>query len=240
VVAAPPVPVAIGAGGGFTNGVVDLAGLPPGSYRFELKVAGPDSAVTRSASFGMTGFETVAHAEAVLESNEWPSNLNEAQLDSAYEPLIYLMSAEEQGVYSSLSVEGKRKWLRQFWSRRDPSAGTPGNEERDRFYSAIAEADRRYREGGASAIPGWRTDRGRVFIKYGAPDEVLERHMQTGVSPYEIWKYTRSRSLKYVFMDLTRFGNYKLIYTDDRREPSRPDWQELLGADGLKDLEQND
>jgi GWxTD domain-containing protein len=240
VVAAPPVPVAIGAGGGFTHGVVDLAGLPPGSYRFELKVAGPDSAVTRSASFGMTGFETVAHAEAVLESNEWPSNLNEAQLDSAYEPLIYLMSAEEQGVYSSLSVEGKRKWLRQFWSRRDPSAGTPGNEERDRFYSAIAEADRRYREGGASAIPGWRTDRGRVFIKYGAPDEVLERHMQTGVSPYEIWKYTRSRSLKYVFMDLTRFGNYKLIYTDDRREPSRPDWQELLGADGLKDLEQND
>ena len=79
---------------------------------------------------------------------------------------------------------------------------------------------------------------GRIFIKYGVPDEVLERHVQAGVSPYEIWKYARNRSLKYVFMDLTRFGNYKLIYTDDRREPSRPDWQDLLGPDGLKDLQQ--
>jgi GWxTD domain-containing protein len=240
VVAAPAVPVSIGAGGGFTNGMVDLAGLPPGHYRFEVTASAPDSQITRSAAFGMTGFETVAQAEAVLESNEWPASLSETQLDSAYEPLIYLMSASEQGVYSSLSVEGKRKWLRQFWARRDPSPGSPRNEERDRFYAAITEADRRYREGGASAIPGWRTDRGRIFIKYGAPDEILERHVQTGVSPYEIWKYTRNRSLKYVFMDLTRFGNYKLIYTDDRREPSRPDWQDLLGADGLKDLEQSD
>ncbi|HSD30330.1 MAG TPA: GWxTD domain-containing protein, partial [Gemmatimonadales bacterium] len=141
-------------------------------------------------------------------------------------------------VYSSLSVEGKRKWLRQFWGRRDPSPGTVRNEERDRFYAAITEADRRFREGGASAIPGWRTDRGRIFIKYGSPDELLERHVQAGASPYEIWKYTRNRNLRYVFMDLTQFGNFKLIYTDDRREPSRPDWQELLGPDGLKDLQQ--
>ena len=98
---------------------------------------------------------------------------------------------------------------------------------------------RRYREGGASAIPGWRTDRGRIFIKYGAPDEILERKVQTGLMPYEIWKYTRQRNLKYVFMDLTRFGNYQLIYTDDRRERSRPDWQELLGVDGLRDLQEN-
>ena len=238
VVAARPVPVAIGAGGGFTHGIVDLAGLPPGQYRFEVTATSPDSQVSRSASFGMTGFETMVQAAAVIESNEWPSNLPETQLDSAYEPLIYLMTADEQGVYSSLSVEGKRKWLRQFWGRRDPSPGTVRNEERERFYASITEADRRFREGGASAIPGWRTDRGRIFIKYGSPDEVLERHVQTGVSPYEIWKYTRNRSLKYVFMDLTRFGNYKLIYTDDRREPSRPDWQDLLGPDGLKDLQQ--
>lgn len=240
IVATAPVPVRIGAGGGFTNGVVDLAGLPPGQYRLEVTAAGPDSQVTRSAPFGMTGFETVSQAAALAESAEWPANHSEPQLDSAYEPLIYLMSAGEQGVYSSLSVEGKRTWLRQFWARRDPSPGTARNEERERYYGAIAEANRRYPEGGASAIPGWRTDRGRIFIKYGPPDEVVERRMQQGISPYEIWKYSRSRSLKYVFMDLTRFGNYRLIYTDDRRETSRPDWPDLLGPDGIKDLEQND
>jgi len=240
VVAAAPVPVAIGAGGGFANGVLDLAGLPPGRYRFEVAAAGPDSQVVRSATFGMTGFETIAEAAAIVNaSGAWPEELSEAQLDSAYEPLVYLMTAEEQGLYSGLSVDGKRKWLQQFWARRDPTPGTTRNEDRERFYAAIVESDRRYREGGASAIPGWRTDRGRIFIKYGAPDEILERKVATGAMPYEIWKYTRQRSLKYVFMDLTRFGNYQLIYTDDRRERSRPDWQELLGADGLKDLQEN-
>lgn len=232
-------PIAVGAGGGFTDGVLDLAGLPPGRYRLEVTATGPDSQVTRNASFGMTGFESVAQAEAVMAAAAWPATLSEAELDEAYGPLVYVMTASEQGMFSSLSVEGKRTWLRQFWARRDPSPGTPRNEERERFYAAITEANRRYREGGASAIPGWNTDRGRIFIKYGAPDEVFQRKVQQGRQPYEIWKYTRSRSLQYVFMDLTQFGNYTLIFTNDVRERSRPDWQNLLGEDGLRDLEQN-
>ena len=239
VVAIAPSVTAIGAGGGFTTGVLDLAGLPPGHYRLEVNATGPDSQVTRSGSFGMTGFETVAQATAMVEAGAWPAGLTEPELDEAYAPLVYLMTASEQGVYSSLSMEGKRSWLRQFWTRRDPSPGTARNEDRERFYGAIAEANRRYREGGASAIPGWNTDRGRIFIKYGAPDEVYQRKVQQGRQPYEIWKYTRTRSLRYVFMDLTQFGNYTLIYTNDTRERSRPDWQELLGPDGLRDLEQN-
>lgn len=239
VIATAPSQAAVGAGFAVTDGVVDLAGLPVGHYRFEVQVVGPDSTVTRSAAFGMTGFEAAASAEAVVAMNAWPGALSEAQLDSAYEPLIYLMSSDEQGVYSSLTVDGKRKWLRQFWARRDPTPGTERNEDRDRFYAAITEADRRFREGGASAIPGWRTDRGRIFVKYGPPDEVVERKVLAGVSPYEIWKYTRQRNLRYVFMDLTRFGNYKLIYTDDRREPSRPDWMDLMGTEGMKDFQQN-
>lgn len=239
VVAISPVGVSVGAGGGFTNGVVDLAGLPPGHYHLEVTATGPDSQVTRSASFGMTGFETVAQAAAVMEAAAWPASLSEAELDEAYGPLSYLMTSSEQGVYSSLSVEGKRAWLRQFWARRDPSSGTTRNEDRERFYAAITEANRRYREGGASAIPGWNTDRGRIFIKYGTPDEIYQRKVQQGRQPYEIWKYTRTRSLRYVFMDLTQFGNYTLIYTNDVREKSRPDWQELLGPDGLRDVEQN-
>lgn len=239
VVAIAPSAVSMPAEGGFTNGVVDLAGLPPGHYRLELTATGPDSQVTRSAPFGMTGFESVAQAAAIMEAAAWPAALSETELDEAYAPLMYLMTASEQGVYSSLSVEGKRAWLRQFWARRDPSPGTTRNEERERFYAAITEANRRYREGGASAIPGWNTDRGRIFIKYGAPDEVYARRVQQGRQPYEVWKYTRNRALRYVFMDLTQFGNYTLIFTNDVREKSRPDWQELLGPDGLRDVEQN-
>jgi GWxTD domain-containing protein len=227
-----PAPVAIGAEGGFANGVADLAGLPPGRYRFELMATGPDSQLTRSAPFGMTGFPTAAE--------DWPTHLAESQLDEAYQPLIYLMSSDEQGIYSSMSVEGERKWLRQFWARRDPTPGTARNEERERFYAAVAEADRRFGEGGAAAIPGWRTDRGRIFIKDGAPTETIARNAPSDTAlPYEIWSYSRG-SLKYVFVDLTRFGNYSLIYTNDERERSWPNWQDLLGPEGIKNLEQND
>jgi GWxTD domain-containing protein len=236
MVATAPELIPIGAGGGVVSRMIDLTGLPPGRYQAEVKVGGPDS-VTRIARFGMTGFESVAEAAAVVDAGEWPSGLSEAQLDSAYEPLVYLMSAEEQGVYSGLSPDAKRKWMRQFWARRDPSPGTTRNEERDRFYAAIGEANRRFREGGASQVPGWRTDRGRVFVKYGVPDETLERRQAGSTNPYDVWKFTRTRALKFVFMDLTGFGNYVLIFTNDQHESGRPNWQDLLGPEALQDVQ---
>jgi GWxTD domain-containing protein len=236
IVAAAPETMAIGAGGGVASRVIDLAGLPPGRYQAEVRVGGPDS-VTRVARFGMTGFESVAEAAAVVDAGEWPGAASEAQLDSAYEPLVYLMSGEEQGVYSGLTLDGKRKWMRQFWARRDPTPGTSRNEERDRFYAAIGEANRRFREGGASQVPGWRTDRGRIFVKYGTPDETLERRQAGSTNPYDCWKYTRTRAMKFVFMDLTGFGNYVLIYTNDQHESGRPNWQDLLGPEALLDVQ---
>ena len=187
----------------------------------------------------MAGFETVQEAAATVaasQTQDYFADKTEAQLDTLYAPLVYLMTANEQGVYSSLSLEGKRTWLRQFWAKRDQSPGTSRNEEREAFYGRIAEANRRFREGGASQIPGWRTDRGRIFIRYGDPDEVLDRRQSATTNPYVVWKFTRVRPLKFVFMDLTRFGNYTLIYTDDRREQGRPNWEELLGNEAVDDV----
>jgi GWxTD domain-containing protein len=147
------------------------------------------------------------------------------------------MSSDEQGLYAGLTLDGKRSFLRRFWAKRDPSPGTPQNEVEATYYARIAQVDHEFREGGSARIPGWRTDRGRIYIKYGAPDEVLSRPQAGGSNPYVVWKYTRGRPLKYVFMDQTQFGNYALIYTDDRREPSRPNWQALLGPEGVLDVQ---
>jgi GWxTD domain-containing protein len=240
VIAAPPQHAAVGAGGGVTQGMLDLAGLPPGRYALEVKAGGgADSGITRAAPFGMTGFETMATAQGLAgdATEDRFARMTEAQLDTLYLPLVYVMTPSEQGIFSTLSLEGKRSWLRQFWAKRDPTPGTVRNEEQEGFYRRIAEANRRFREGGSTAIPGWRTDRGRIFIKYGEPDEVLERRQAASSNPYEAWKFTRGRALKFVFMDLTRFGNYVLIYTNDQRENGRPNWQELLGPEALQDVE---
>jgi GWxTD domain-containing protein len=228
--------IPLAAGGGVTQGMVDLAGLPPGDYRLEVVAAGRDS-VVRSGSFRMAGFETEAAIAEVASVRDVFAGMAEAQLDTLYLPLVYEMTADEQGSYTGLTGDGKRRWLRLFWQKRDPTPGTPRNEKQEDFYARIAEANRRYREGGAAEIPGWRTDRGRIFIKYGPPDEVLSRPQAGNSRPFEVWKYARGRALKYVFLDQTLFGNYALIWTDDRRELSRPNWQELLGPEAVVEVE---
>ena len=230
IVATPPQRLPLAAGGGVTRGLLDLGGLPPGAYRLEVTATVAGHELARSAEFGMAGFATeaaIAAAAPAARPADRFASLAESQLDSL----------DEQGIYSSLTVDGKRSFLRRFWAKRDPTPGTPRNEEEERFYGGITEANRRFHEGGAAEIPGWRTDRGRIFIRYGSPDEVLSRPQAGSTAPYEVWKYTRTRARKFVFYDVTRFGNYALIWTDERREPSRPNWRELLGPQAVEDVQ---
>lgn len=237
VVATSPQRVPVAEGGGVLNGMLDLAGLPPGDYRLALAVTTADSLIERQAEFHMTGFETETAIAALAPPRDKWALLTQSQLDTLYLPLMYLMTGEEQGIYPALTLEGKQRYLRGFWAKRDPTPGTARNEAQEDFYARIAEANRLFREGGAAEIPGWRTDRGRVFIRQGPPDEVLRRPQAGSTKPYEVWKYTRRRPLKYVFLDLTQFGNYALIYTTDRREPGRPNWEALLGPEAVVDVQ---
>ncbi|MDH3497395.1 MAG: GWxTD domain-containing protein [Gemmatimonadota bacterium] len=237
IVATQPEVVALEAAGVVTSGV-DLTGLPPGEYRLALDVRLADTTVQRSARFRMAGFETeAAIAGAVEQASDVFTTLTEDQLDTLYRPLVYLMEGGERGQYEGLSIEGKRAYLRQFWSRRDPTPGTRENEAQRQFYELIARATREFREGGAGQVPGWRTDRGRIFVRYGEADEILRRPQSGPTRPYEVWKYTRGRLRKFVFYDNTGLGNYVLIYTDERREPSYPNWEQLLGPEAVADIQ---
>ena len=65
---------------------------------------------------------------------------------------------------------------------------------------------------------------------------MLQRPQTGAAPPYEVWKYTRVRPRKFVFLDETRLGHYALIYADERREPSRPDWEAMLGREAAQDV----
>ncbi|HEV2672118.1 MAG TPA: GWxTD domain-containing protein, partial [Gemmatimonadales bacterium] len=121
------------------------------------------------------------------------STASEPKLDSLYGPLVYLMKADERGRYGSFTVEGKRSFLRQFWKRRDPTPDTPRNEAMESFYARVTTVNRMFREGGAAEIPGWRTDRGRIYLKYGPPDAVLSRPQPVATNPYEVWRYEHKK-----------------------------------------------
>jgi GWxTD domain-containing protein len=113
--------------------------------------------------------------------------------------VVYIITDEEREAFLKLSNDEERDaFIEQFWLRRDPTPDTPENEYKEEHYRRIAYANEHY----ASGIPGWRTDRGRIYIVFGPPDETdshpaggayqrtpQEGGGETSTFPFEDWRY---------------------------------------------------
>lgn len=245
----PPQPVRIGPGGGILKGSLDLDGLPEGAYTLQVTVNLGGTRTQRAAELEMAGLEAtlasqqqsspVMSASGEETDEAYFAGLSEAQLDTAAAPLILLVSRpRDLRTYESLSLDAKRRFLVEFWKGRDQTPATPRNEERERFYGAIAYANEAYRVGRGRQELGWQTDRGRIYAKYGAPDDRLRRVQAGGAPPYEVWRYTRGRARFFIFADRTGIGGYNLIHTNDLQENGIPSWQEVLTPDAVRDIGQ--
>ena len=242
VVSTVPVPVRIGAGGGVLRGQLNMEGLPAGRYSLDVAVELGQQKIERSGSFLMTDVVTTLAKRAVELSqlaatdSGYFSLMDEPRLDAAFEPLTYIANGGELRAFQDASIGAKRQFLIGFWRKRDPDPETPRNEVREEFYGKIAYANTNYRERGAATQSGWKTDRGRIYTRYGAPDETLDR-VRAGQSPsYLVWRYTRGKSLYFVFSDRSGLGAYKLMTTNDLREAGSPDWRDILGPDATRDI----
>lgn len=235
-------PVGIGAGGGILKGSVDLDGLPEGMYTLRVTIDAGGRTTQRSAEFEMAGLEETLAVEQVPAAaaggsdEAWFGAMNEAQLDSAAAPLELIARSRDMRTYGSLSENAKRRFLIDFWKSRDSDPASARNEERERFYAAIAYANETFRVGRGRQEQGWRTDRGRIWAKNGAPDDVLRRVPSGSAPPYEVWRYSRGRSRYYVFADRTGIGGFNLIQTNDLQESGVPTWREIITEDGVRDV----
>ncbi len=92
------------------------------------------------------------------------------------EDVVYIITDEERKSFHQLNTDEEREqFIEQFWLRRDPTPDTAENEYKEEHYRRIAYANDHY----ASGIPGWKTDRGRIYITFGPPDEI-ESHPSGG------------------------------------------------------------
>ena len=109
------------------------------------------------------------------DKNRKTQNLRklEKELDTPYkkwleEEVPYIITDEERSAFLRLqSNEEREQFIEAFWQRRDPTPDTVENEFKEEHYRRIAWANDRY----ASGVPGWKTDRGRIYVMYGPPDE---------------------------------------------------------------------
>lgn len=124
-----------------------------------------------------------------------------------YEEIEYFLTAEEYKYFKSLPKEGKRKYLGKFWDGYD--------------YSEIAErfeyTDENFQEG---SKVGHKTERGRIYIKYGEPDEREKSTIEIEESkPYEHWQYFNG--YQFIFVDILGTYEYTLVWTNVRDERSQ-------------------
>ncbi|MDZ7267928.1 MAG: GWxTD domain-containing protein [candidate division KSB1 bacterium] len=127
-------------------------------------------------------------------------------------PLAVLRYVSTAGEYKRLMAAHARErdsLLAAFWRRRDPTPGTEQNELRDEFYRRVKFAEARFALTGVNKA-GWETDRGRIYILYGPPQEVHHRLEEAGSSPYEVWLYPQ-RDRYFIFRDKQGSGDFKLV-----------------------------
>ena len=146
------------------------------------------------------------------------------------EDVIYIISDEERDAFKRLSNDEERdNFIEQFWLRRDPTPDTVENEFKEEHYERIAYANEHF----AAGVPGWKTDRGKMYIMYGKPDEI-EAHPsggaydrpqdegggQTSTFPFEQWRYRYlediGQEVIIEFVDTCMCGEYHM--TLDRSE----------------------
>ncbi|GAB4236798.1 MAG: hypothetical protein Kow00109_10460 [Acidobacteriota bacterium] len=141
------------------------------------------------------------------------------------EDVVYIITEEEKKVFESLTTpEEKEQFIEQFWRRRDPDPRTAINEFKEEHYRRIAYANDHFTAG----VDGWRTDRGRIYIIHGPPDEIQSftagsawvRTMSEGggrsrTFPYEIWRYRNidgiGQEVELEFVDKTFSGSFELV-----------------------------
>jgi GWxTD domain-containing protein len=144
------------------------------------------------------------------------------------EDVRWIITDEERAAFNQLSNDEERdQFIEQFWLRRDPTPDTVENEYKDEYYRRIAYANERF----SSGIPGWKTDRGRIYIMYGPPDEIeshptggmYERPIEEGggetqTYPWEKWRYRYlegiGQQVEIEFVDQCNCNSY--IMTMDR------------------------
>jgi GWxTD domain-containing protein len=144
--------------------------------------------------------------------------------------VAYIISDEEAKSFKSLSNDEERDaFIEQFWLRRNPNPDSPDNEFREEHYRRITYANEHF----AAGKPGWKTDRGHIYISFGKPDSIdshpsggaYERPMsegggQTSTFPFEVWHYRYlegvGENIDLEFVDTCQCGDYH--FTIDRSE----------------------
>jgi len=195
--------------------------------------------------------ETIAKPMSEKERKRKETGLRK-ELETPYrkwlnEDVAWIITDEERSAFKRLQTDEEREqFIENFWLRRDPTPDTVENEFKEEHYRRMAYANERF----ASGIPGWKTDRGRIYIAYGPPDEIDDHSSggfyerppeegggETSTYPFQIWRYRYiegiGTNVEIEFVDPTMSGEFHMTM-----DPSEKDALTYVPGAGLTLMEQ--
>jgi GWxTD domain-containing protein len=180
--------------------------------------------------------ETVARPLSERQKKKNEEKLKK-ELETPYrkwlnEDVAYIITEDERKAFAGLQTDEEREqFIEQFWLRRDPTPDTVENEYKEEHYRRIAYANEHF----ASGIPGWRSDRGRIYITFGPPDEITDQSQggsyirpmdegggETQVFPFIQWRYRYidgvGSDVNIEFVDTTMSGEFRMTMDPSEKD----------------------
>ncbi len=224
-----------------SSSVVEISGfntmaLPSGDYHLFI-----------NAKDNSNGKQAVASTRfMVRKPNKTDKKINEGEISlSKIDPVYialesdelkeeflvaqYIATSKEKKIFKNIEDEQSMKlYLTQFWRSRDKQENLPYGNYRRSYLDKVNLANEKY-GGGRVHGQGWKTDRGRVLITYGKPDEIERNANTMNSQPYDTWIYfSLEGGAQFIFGDVNGFGNYELLHSTYRKELQNPDWRLLI------------
>jgi len=223
---------------------LNVVTLVSGPYTLEVKVTdhetGKEAATRRrffvyrdvdfeegGAAFRKQSGVKTGEGSAGMDADRYDV-MAEKELDQEFEYARYIAGGEERKTWKELNEEGKREYIKKFWAERDETPGTMANEFKQQYLSRVRIANQLYRGG---FHEGWESDRGRILLVYGKPDEIERFPMSGEQLEYHVWHYYSIQGgVIFVFADKNNLGDLKLVHSTARGELYDPEWRRWINV----------
>ena len=215
------------------SGRFPIEKLATGTYYVDLQAIAYNGQVLAQASTAVFVNNSRAVAPPSVAADDpalaFLAGATEAKITYHINTLRYISTDVEQSYVQQLTdITQKKNYLLGFWQKR-----LSGEKTIEQLYNghnnAIEYANKQFK---ASMREGWETDRGRILLKYGIPNNVERFPSETGLVPYETWRYDHLKaqnSVIFVFADLDMAtGTYPLIHSNKYGEQANPLWRREL------------
>jgi GWxTD domain-containing protein len=199
---------------------INISTLPGG--RYVLKVEAQDKET------GQKAFVTKNFTILSLEAGKQESQESSDEVERFKQDVAYIATSEELNMFDQLTLEGKKRFIEEFWKKKDPTPDTPINEFKIEYYRRLNYTSLHFSRT-EKANDGWRTDMGRIYILYGEPSEIERHSLSQEEKSWEQWNYNKLQGGAYfIFVDEDGYGVYRLVHSNLRGEVKDSQWEERV------------